>query len=324
MLLRCRNESRRLFGDRLPTRFSFEVCPTDLRAQRAQTLIAQYHPMAPAPQSLALAAPLNPKDKRLRDSKAHVAPGSNATPPEWPAPDVEHDLALGNKRYFMSRQQLATLGVVFVVTLLTVGYLGFFAGQRIGARRNLAIQLAVAKMAKAPVDRDEQPTFSSIAGDELSSHEAISTDSQAMIREQPTKDESPRRPINSQDLASTAAITDASPKLENKSAATDPNRPVQGTPPVQEQPLSPPAKLEAPSNSWSVQVISTQDQPAAQLLLGQLKGKGYDAYIVEAEINSNRWFRVRVGPLQSRQEANLLRETLATKERLAAAFVVGK
>jgi cell division septation protein DedD len=322
-LLQYRNDSRRLFRHLQPTGFSIEVCPMELCAQRARALIAQYRPLAPAPRSLAFAAP-HPKQSRIRRSDFHLVPTSNAATPQWPAPYVEYDLAPAAKRYFLSRQQLVTIGAGFVATLLTVGYLGFFAGQRIGASRNLAIQLAVAKMPKAPVRTDGERIFSSAGDDKFSSGDALSADRKVAGLKQPEKDESPRRAVNSQSSASTPAISQTAPNRQNKTAGVGPDRALEAAQAAQEQPLSQPARPETPSNSWSVQVASTQDQAAARLLLNQLKAKGYDVYIFEAEFNSSRWFRVRVGQLQTQQEANLLREALASKEKFTAAFVTGK
>lgn len=324
VLLQCKKESSRLFRHRQPTGFAIEVCPADLRVRRAQALIAQYRPVALAPQLLAFAAPPHSKQRRMRRSDFHLVPPSIAAPPQWPASYAEYDLAPRAKRYFLSRRQLATIGVGFVATLLTVGYLGFFAGQNIAARRNLAIQLAVAKMPKAPAGNDERPIFSSSLDKELSSNDAPSADNKAVRPEQPTKNDSLSQSVNVRSPASTAALSDASVERENKAADVGPGRAHEGTPSAQARPLAQAAQPATPPNSWSVQIASTQDQPAAQSLQGQLKAKGYDVFIVEAEINSRRWFRVRVGQLQTQQEANLLREALAAKENFSAAFVTGK
>jgi len=63
---------------------------------------------------------------------------------------------------------------------------------------------------------------------------------------------------------------------------------------------------------------------AAQRLEEKLKSKGFDAFIVEAEIESGRWHRVRVGRFSSSQEAEKTRKDLQSKENLANAFVTGK
>ena len=45
---------------------------------------------------------------------------------------------------------------------------------------------------------------------------------------------------------------------------------------------------------WTVQVASLNQTRDAEVA-GKLKGKGYDAYVVAAEVKSKLWHRVRVG-----------------------------
>ena len=89
-------------------------------------------------------------------------------------------------------------------------------------------------------------------------------------------------------------------------------------------PVTPAAPQEPSAKSWSVQIASTQDDKAAQQLQDKLKTLGYDAYIVEADVNSARWFRVRVGRFTAQQEADATRKVLQSKENIRSAFVTAK
>ncbi len=72
---------------------------------------------------------------------------------------------------------------------------------------------------------------------------------------------------------------------------------------------------------WTVQALATTDWNDAKYWLDRLKVKSYHAYIVEAKMNGIIWYRVRVGNLQSRREADELGRTLRTHERFSHAFV---
>jgi cell division septation protein DedD len=70
-----------------------------------------------------------------------------------------------------------------------------------------------------------------------------------------------------------------------------------------------------------VQASATTEKKEAIVLLDGLKAKGYDAFIVEAEIKGHTWYRIRVGNLPSRQEAEALGKILQSKEGFRDAFI---
>jgi DedD protein len=65
---------------------------------------------------------------------------------------------------------------------------------------------------------------------------------------------------------------------------------------------------------WTVQALATTDRNEAKNWLDRLKSKGYDAYIINAQIKGLNWYRVRVGNLDSHQEAEELGRSLRTQE----------
>ena len=66
---------------------------------------------------------------------------------------------------------------------------------------------------------------------------------------------------------------------------------------------------------WTVQVASLNQTRDAEGIAGKLKGKGYDAYVVAAEVKSKLWHRVRVGQGVDLSEAFELRsETQGQRE----------
>lgn len=72
---------------------------------------------------------------------------------------------------------------------------------------------------------------------------------------------------------------------------------------------------------WTVQVASLNQTRDAEGVAGKLKVKGYDAYVVAAEVRSKLWHRVRVGQGIELSEAFELRTRLRAKEHFDQAFV---
>jgi general secretion pathway protein D len=72
---------------------------------------------------------------------------------------------------------------------------------------------------------------------------------------------------------------------------------------------------------WTVQVASLNQTRDAEGIAGRLKIKGYDAYVVAAEVKSKLWHRVRVGQGIDLSEAFELRTTLRAKENFEQAFI---
>jgi cell division protein FtsN len=77
------------------------------------------------------------------------------------------------------------------------------------------------------------------------------------------------------------------------------------------------------SGSYSLQVASFKDQGEATLMVNRLKKAGHKSFIVSVQMpdRGGTWFRVRVGPFQSKQSAWQYKRTFEDKERLAT-FVV--
>jgi len=59
-------------------------------------------------------------------------------------------------------------------------------------------------------------------------------------------------------------------------------------------------------------------------LAKKLKDKGYDAYVMVTNVKGKELHRVRVGRLEQRAEAEKLRETLRTTEKLERAVVTSR
>jgi cell division septation protein DedD len=77
-----------------------------------------------------------------------------------------------------------------------------------------------------------------------------------------------------------------------------------------------------PIQIWTVQVAAMARREDAEALAGMLRDKGYDAYVVTADVNAKTWHRVRVGQSPAIGDASQLQRTLKSSERFEAAYVV--
>lgn len=80
---------------------------------------------------------------------------------------------------------------------------------------------------------------------------------------------------------------------------------------------------EAEDGTYTLQVGSFQDQREASLLVKKLERAGHSAFLVSVSMpeRGGRWFRVRVGPFNSKKTAWNYKLSFEQKERMPA-FVV--
>ena len=74
---------------------------------------------------------------------------------------------------------------------------------------------------------------------------------------------------------------------------------------------------------WSVQVSAPPAKDIADTLVKRLKAKGYDGYVVEAEVKGQTYYRVRVGSFDSRKMAESVHQSLTRQEGYLDAFLTG-
>jgi cell division septation protein DedD len=113
-----------------------------------------------------------------------------------------------------------------------------------------------------------------------------------------------------------AALPQASAPLGTRPADT--SAPVIAAPPVAAsvRPVAPPpaARAPAPGSAFSVQVGAFQEERPARGLVKQLEGRGFAAFVL-SEGRSGPW-RVRVGPVATREEADGLARKLKRDQGL--------
>jgi general secretion pathway protein D len=95
-------------------------------------------------------------------------------------------------------------------------------------------------------------------------------------------------------------------------------------PPSEKVAITVPREPARPSRLWAVQVAAFSRDHDAESLAMKLKDKGYEAYVIAAEVNSKIWHRVRVGQTAQLPEALELRKRLQATENFAQAYVAAR
>lgn len=75
------------------------------------------------------------------------------------------------------------------------------------------------------------------------------------------------------------------------------------------------ASSKPAAESWAVQVGSFSEQANASRLRDTLRGKGYPAYVEQVKLSSGTAYRVRVGPVLTRTDAEAIQAKLAKIEQ---------
>ncbi len=86
----------------------------------------------------------------------------------------------------------------------------------------------------------------------------------------------------------------------------------------------PAGAVDGGSGPWSVQLGSYAEKKVAASLVKKLKDKSYDAYVTPVSVKGKELHRVRVGRFEQRAEAENLRDTLRTAEKLERGVVTSR
>ena len=124
---------------------------------------------------------------------------------------------------------------------------------------------------------------------------------------QPVSPPGDAEPVEPAPVADIAPVAPAEP-------ATAPPAP---TPP----PSSPPA---AAAGTWAIQVGRFSESLNAQGLRDRLKKAGYAAFVEQEKTDSGESWRVLVGPLKTRADAEKVRDELAARRQLKGFVVENK
>mgnify|MGYP002635769684 CR=1 FL=1 len=79
---------------------------------------------------------------------------------------------------------------------------------------------------------------------------------------------------------------------------------------------------EASAKGWLIQLGSFHEEKNAEAFVSRIKKNGYTPFVVQAE--DSRWYKVRVGPYPSKEEAQQVAEDLKKKHAISALVVLSK
>ncbi|MFZ2060654.1 MAG: SPOR domain-containing protein [Candidatus Binatus sp.] len=82
-------------------------------------------------------------------------------------------------------------------------------------------------------------------------------------------------------------------------------------------PAPPPRALPRGAKPYNIQIEAVMDKSGADEMVGRLKSLGYNAQEVKTELNGQLWYRVRVGPYASAEEATAAQDRLREQYKQA-------
>jgi cell division septation protein DedD len=75
------------------------------------------------------------------------------------------------------------------------------------------------------------------------------------------------------------------------------------------------------AGKFTVQVASYPKEDEAKNMASELKGKGFSAFYIEAEIKGQKWYRVNVGLFTTQKEAQAYKDDLLARAKISSAIV---
>jgi cell division septation protein DedD len=210
----------------------------------------------------------------------------------------------GIREIQLSGKQLAFLFMTTVVLLVGVFLLGVSVGR--GARVTAAAPAPPADLVTNPETAMAAPPTQQASPDNLTASVALQGSAAAVAAKPAAPNtQTPSTPAQTpQPLPPPAASHPSDTVAEVKAppaSSTPAKPPAPVTPAPNAAATATPAKPAATTSGWYVQVDSFRSRANADALVAKLKGKGFDAYIVDTPKPLNR---VRIGPYPQRAAAD--------------------
>lgn len=278
------------------TGFTFEPCTAELRKHKAAELITRFRPVL---QTEAALTTLSSSDRSMASDGRGYGQDLEAYADHLDFPVHEREKPPKAHRRFHSLALGAAFAAMFVATAAVVVYLGMPTHDDIQKRVNGAGEKPLAQI--------------SITHSPASGKVGIGS-----------------RPRNVSSIAAAGGRANQNSKPEGavRFAATK----ASAADEAGVQTLLGPAKTIPAADSsgsvnlgktWSVQISAAPAKDTADNLVQQLIAKGYDGYVVPAEVKGQTYYRVRVGHFAEREEAESMRQSLARQEGYRDAYLTG-
>ena len=306
-LLHHRRHTKFRFSRFEPTGFTFEICPPDRRENRAQELNREFSPISSPQTPIGIATLF--RSWRTPEARAFKAePATENKPVSDKVAAHPTKPAKAKAPFKLNAEQCGLAGAVCGVIFLSVGLIGLVPHLKNMFDSIVRNPPAIAESrlridgGKIQIAQAKNSSATENAGDA-----EVAVAPSAAVQSPPANINADAT-TNSPTGWRSAAAQAASP------APVAPSKPATA---ANEQP----AKRQQPTNAWSVQAMATTDKQLANDWLQKLKAKGYDAFLIAADINGKTWHRVRIGTFETREEAENLRAALRAKDGFRDAFV---
>jgi len=276
-----------------PTGFTFEACALELCKPKVDELIAKFRPVLQTEAALTeTRAPTNapmPTDVGRSGNQIRIHRDHH----EFPAHQSERQPKA--RRRFRFNRLGAALAAIVVASALVIFYLGMPA------------DYAIQKRANGANPTSGQPEIG------LRPQNVSSIDTPGGLANQSATTAMPdvRAPASTRNVAVRLATKSTPPSADRDGVKAK-------TVPITHSPES--ANL---NRKWSVQISAAPAKDIADTLVQRLKAKGYDGYLVQAEVKGQTYYRVRVGHFDAREKAEAVRRSLANQEGYREAYLTG-
>jgi cell division septation protein DedD len=289
VLLRHENETDFKSHGLKPTGFAFELCGAESRKLWAGELIARFQPVLQKEAVLTeLWSPSNGSTLDEPDQGGWKL-GTDADHQEFPVRERE-DRPKHHWTFQLNRTYTVTLVSILVASAAVIFYY-----------RGLPADYAIHKRANGANPASDQTRV----GQRL-----------AKVSSNQTAGRPANQNAGTDPVTSSTSIRNNTVQASEKSSAANELGVQAKTGSVADSAVS--SNLR---KKWSVQISAAPVKDKANVLVQQLKAKGYDGYLVLAEVKGQTYYRVRVGRFDKREEAESMRQSLARQDGYREAYL---
>jgi cell division septation protein DedD len=275
-----------------PTGFTFEPCAAEVRKSKADELIAKFHPVLQTEAALTQTWSA-PNDPRVSEGGLGGHEETYSDHQEFPLHEREKQSKV-RRHFYFKRTHGAALAAMFVASVIVIFYFDTPSGKNIQKQANEAVEKLQDRTSITQLPTGGQTGISLRPANQIA---------------QPT----PAKP----DVHASASTPNSTVGFVTKSTAAADRAGIQ----TKTSPMAHSSGSANLSKKWSVQVSAPPAKDIADTLLQRLKAKGYDGYVVQAEVKGQSYYRVRVGYFDSREKAESVLQSLTRQEGYQDAYL---
>lgn len=288
-----------------PTGFTFEPCAAELRKSKADELIAKFHPVLQT--EAVLTETWSPNDPRVSEAGLGGHEEADSDHQQFPLHERENQ-SKARRHFYFKRTHGAALAAMFVTSVIIIFYLYTPIGKNIQKQSNEAEEKLQEGTSITQLPTGGQTEIS------LRPQKVSSIDRDGGIANKSAQPR-PAKP----DVHASVPTPNIGERFVTKSNPAADQAGISAKP----SPVADSSGSASLSKKWSVQVSASPAKDIADTLLQRLKAKGYDGYVVQAEVKGQSYYRVRVGYFDSREKAESVLQLLTRQEGYPDAYLTG-